>query len=227
MPDPHAPIDWPTELQRYRRWMTEVARARLEDAHAVDDVIQDVSLTVMRQDSKPTHPGKVRAWLYRIVVRRVADHLRRKYGQKQLIERYAHEMASQARGATDGSGEAGEGGGASRVGALVESTGRSAGDAAGASPGSSPSSSSGSSPGPGWVMAWDRSASPDERLAVAMDRLPGDEREMLTLKYRDGWSYRQLAERFGVSERVVEYRLVRAKQMLRTEMLAQLDREET
>ncbi|MDP6718786.1 MAG: RNA polymerase sigma factor [Pirellulaceae bacterium] len=170
--DQHSvPIDWSAELEKNRGWMYDVARARVEDSHAVDDVMQDVSLAVIRQNGHPVDRRKVRSWLYQIVVRRTADHMRRKYGHRKLVEGYASEQGD---GHDDPAAK----------------------------------------PGADWVMAKEQTAS----LKIALSRLPDDEREMMTLKYTDNWSYRRLAERFGVSERVIEYRLVRAKQQLRTEL---------
>jgi RNA polymerase sigma-70 factor (ECF subfamily) len=56
------------------------------------------------------------------------------------------------------------------------------------------------------------------RLAVA--RLPGRDAEILLLKYGERWSYRQIAERLGISEKAVDARLLRARQRLRQELAA-------
>lgn len=160
-------IDWPAELLRHREWMHGVARARLGDEHAAEDVMQDVSLAVIRQNGRPTDPGKVRAWLYQVVVRRAADYFRKQYRQAQLVEEFAGDPAAVSH----------------------------YDDA-------------------GWVTRSESSAI----LRAALGRMPDEDRQMFVLKYVENWSYRQLAERFQVSERTVEYRLVRAKQRLRTQL---------
>ena len=41
------------------------------------------------------------------------------------------------------------------------------------------------------------------------------DRQILMLKYTEGWSYRQLSEHLGVKEDTVEYRLMKARKNLR------------
>ena len=52
----------------------------------------------------------------------------------------------------------------------------------------------------------------------ALQRLVARDRELLLLKYSEGWSCSQLAERLGVSVTAVETRLHRARQRLRHEL---------
>lgn len=69
-----------------------------------------------------------------------------------------------------------------------------------------------------WLLA-------DERrrlVRVALARLPRRDAEILLLKYTEDWSYRELAERLGVSCSALEARLHRARKRLRAE-LAVLD----
>lgn len=94
--DNHAVIDWPAELLRHREWMHGLARRRLGDVHAADDVMQDVSLAVIKQNGRPTDPQKVRPWLYQIVVRRAADHLRKHYRQQEALAGLATETPTEA-----------------------------------------------------------------------------------------------------------------------------------
>lgn len=161
-------IDWPAELQRHQKWMHGVAKSRLGDIHAADDVMQDVSLAVIRQNGRPTDPEKIRAWLYRIVVRRAADHLRQQYRQDEVIADFAAESSNEA---------------------VVDD-------------------------GHDWVLETDA----PQLLQAALAKIPEDDRRMFECKYGENWSYRQLAEQFGMSERAVEYRLVCARQRLRKEL---------
>lgn len=67
-----------------------------------------------------------------------------------------------------------------------------------------------------WLLA-------DERrrlVRTALGRLPRGDAEMLLLKYTEDWSYRELAERLGVSESAIEARLHRARARLRAELTA-------
>jgi RNA polymerase sigma factor (sigma-70 family) len=69
-----------------------------------------------------------------------------------------------------------------------------------------------------WLLSEERRA----KVRAALKELPPRDAEILLLKYTEDWSYRELAERLGVSESAVEARLHRARQRLRTE-LASLD----
>lgn len=60
-----------------------------------------------------------------------------------------------------------------------------------------------------------------ERLTLtreAMARLAPRDAEMLQLKYGERWSYRQLAEHLGITEKAVDCRLLRARARLRAEL---------
>jgi RNA polymerase sigma factor (sigma-70 family) len=68
----------------------------------------------------------------------------------------------------------------------------------------------------GWLLA-------DERRRLvreAISRLPKRDAELLLLKYTEDWSYRQLAEKLGITESAVEARLHRARAKLRKELTA-------
>jgi len=66
----------------------------------------------------------------------------------------------------------------------------------------------------GWLLA-------DERARLvrsALGRLPRRDSEILTLKYTEGWTYRELAAHLGASEAAIEARLHRARLRLRAEL---------
>jgi RNA polymerase sigma factor (sigma-70 family) len=69
-----------------------------------------------------------------------------------------------------------------------------------------------------WLLTEERR----DKVRAALKRLVPRDAEILLLKYTEDWSYRELADRLGVSESAVEARLHRARQRLRTE-LASLD----
>ena len=92
LPEIHPVIDWPTELERHREWMRSIAKLRLGNMHAADDVVQEASLAVIRQNGRPIDPSKIRSWLYQVVVRRCADFVRSEFGE----ERRANEWAKRA-----------------------------------------------------------------------------------------------------------------------------------
>jgi RNA polymerase sigma-70 factor (ECF subfamily) len=68
----------------------------------------------------------------------------------------------------------------------------------------------------GWLLA-------DERrrlVRTALGRLGQRDAEMLLLKYTEDWSYRDLAERLGISQSAVQARLHRARARMRAELAA-------
>lgn len=67
-------------------------------------------------------------------------------------------------------------------------------------------------PEPGeWLMRQESVAS----LAEGLDRVDPLDRQLLLLKYTEGWGYQQLAEYLGISMKTVEYRLLKARRALR------------
>ena len=67
-----------------------------------------------------------------------------------------------------------------------------------------------------WMMAEeDRDAMRD-----SLERLRPQDREILTLKYTQNWSYRKMAAHLGVKERTIEYRLLKARENLRSLLMS-------
>lgn len=65
-----------------------------------------------------------------------------------------------------------------------------------------------------WLLA-------DERRSLirqALGNLAARDREILLLKYTEGWNYHQIAAHIGISHSAVEARLHRARQRLREEL---------
>lgn len=59
-----------------------------------------------------------------------------------------------------------------------------------------------------------------EQTRQALQRLSGSDAEILLLKYGERWSYRQIAEHLGITEKAVDARLLRARARLRQELIA-------
>ena len=59
----------------------------------------------------------------------------------------------------------------------------------------------------------------------ALDDLNDLDRQVLMLKYSEGWSYREMAKHLGVREDTIEYRLLKARKNLRR-LLSPLNEEE-
>lgn len=66
------------------------------------------------------------------------------------------------------------------------------------------------------------SAEQAETLALALDRIPDDSREVLLLFYREGQSSRQVADLLGLSDGAVRKRLQRAREFLQAGLLAEV-----
>jgi RNA polymerase sigma-70 factor (ECF subfamily) len=67
-----------------------------------------------------------------------------------------------------------------------------------------------------WLLAEERR----QMIRVALERVPKRDAEILLLKYTEDWSYRDLAERLGISATAVQARLHRARAKLRSELAA-------
>jgi RNA polymerase sigma factor (sigma-70 family) len=82
-------IDWPAELDRHGRWLRTVALARVGEAAAADDVLQEASLTAIEKGHQLRDPTRVAGWLYRLVVVAALQYRRRQGRRRKLLDRYA------------------------------------------------------------------------------------------------------------------------------------------
>lgn len=57
-----------------------------------------------------------------------------------------------------------------------------------------------------------------ETVTAALAELDEDDRQLLIGKFRDRWTYEQIAEHFGCTVRSAEHRLIRAKSRLRSRL---------
>jgi len=62
-----------------------------------------------------------------------------------------------------------------------------------------------------WLLGRER----QQAVRKALSQLNDLDREILTLKYGEGWTYNQLAKRLGVSFYTIEHRILKAKKRLR------------
>jgi len=167
------PIDWQAALAEHDRWLRTVIYARLGEAEAVDEVMQEVSLAAVRQRAPLADPSKVAPWLYRLAVRQSLLYRRKLGRRRKLTDRYARR--------------------------------------------NQPGEADHREPDPlGWLLAEERRS----LIRTALDRLPEHDAEMLLLKYTEDWSYREVAERMGISESAVQSRLHRARKRMRRELAA-------
>ena len=150
-------------------WLRTVVRSRVQESDAVEDIMQNIALALVRQREVLRDIGQLGAWLYQVAVRQVMMY-RRTAGRRRNFE---NRLAQQARPIDS----------VSRVIDPVAS-----------------------------VLA----AEQQETVRSAVQQLDELDRQVLMLKYVEGWTYRQLAEMLGVSEDTIEYRLLKSRKHLRT-----------
>jgi RNA polymerase sigma-70 factor (ECF subfamily) len=79
-----ASIDWQVALTVHDRWLRTVVLARLQEAQAVDDVMQEVALAAVRQAAPLADVTKLAPWLYQLAVRQSLLY-RRKCGRRRKL----------------------------------------------------------------------------------------------------------------------------------------------
>ena len=62
-----------------------------------------------------------------------------------------------------------------------------------------------------WLMQVEKR----QNVSQEMDRLDPQDRQILLLKYTEGWGYQDLSEHLGITIKTVEYRLLKARRSLR------------
>lgn len=87
-------LDWSAELARHGRWLRTVALARVGEAAAADDVMQDVTMTALEKGNQLRDPAKAAGWLYRLVVVAALQYRRRLGRRRKLLDRYVDRMPS-------------------------------------------------------------------------------------------------------------------------------------
>jgi len=85
-------IDWQAKLAEHERWLRTVAFARVREAQAVDEVMQEVALAAVRQSAPLTDASKVAPWLYRLAVRQALLYRRKCGRRRRLTDRYADQV---------------------------------------------------------------------------------------------------------------------------------------
>jgi RNA polymerase sigma factor (sigma-70 family) len=153
----------------HESWLRTVVRSRLSEPEAIEDVMQNIALAIVRQREALDEIGRVGAWLYQIAVRQVLMYRRTTGRRRNFRQRLASVQDPLTAGVSDE---------ASPVDSLVAMEQR-------------------------------------EFVRKALDELSELDRQILLLKYSEGWTYRQLSEHLGVKEDTVEYRLMKARRNLR------------
>ncbi len=90
-------MDWTAELDRNRSWLRPVIAARCGEPQAVDEIMQEVSMALIRQKSPLKDPSKIAPWLYQVAVRQ-SLMFRRRHGRRRNMEaRYANHVETTPR----------------------------------------------------------------------------------------------------------------------------------
>ena len=82
-------IDWQAALAQHDRWLRTVVGARLGEPQAIDEVMQEVALAAVRQQSPIADASKVAPWLYRLAVTQSLLYRRKQGRRRNLTGRYA------------------------------------------------------------------------------------------------------------------------------------------
>lgn len=89
---PTPPIAWHAVLVEHDRWLRTVVLARVGQAAAVDEVMQEVALAAVRQQAPLRDPRKVAPWLYRLAVTQALLYRRKQGRWRKLTTRYAQRV---------------------------------------------------------------------------------------------------------------------------------------
>jgi RNA polymerase sigma-70 factor (ECF subfamily) len=150
---------------QHEGWLRTVVRSRLQESDAVEDVMQNIALAIVRQRSLLEDVNRVGAWLYQIAIRQVLMY-RRTTGRRRKLHNRLQQSAVESQDRTE------------PLQALLQEEAK-------------------------------------EHVHQALDGLNELDRQVLMLKYTEGWTYRQIADHLGVNEDTIEYRLLRARKNLR------------
>ncbi|MGB9690369.1 sigma-70 family RNA polymerase sigma factor [Thermogutta sp.] len=91
-----APVDWEAALAQHERWLRAVIFARVREPHAVDEVMQEVALSAVRQKAPLQDPGKVAPWLYRLAVLSALMYRRKLGRRRKWLKRYGDQKRNDA-----------------------------------------------------------------------------------------------------------------------------------
>ena len=75
-------------MSTHHHWLRTAVLARLYDAHAADEVMQEVALAAARQADLPEN-GQLGAWLYRVAVRQALLYRRQRGREARRVRHYA------------------------------------------------------------------------------------------------------------------------------------------
>ncbi len=83
------PVDWTALLAEHARWLRTVVLARVGEAAAADDVMQEVAISAVEKGHQLRDPASAAPWLYRLAVMAALQYRRRQGRRRKLLDRYA------------------------------------------------------------------------------------------------------------------------------------------
>lgn len=149
----------------HESWLRTVVRSRLSEPDAVEDVMQNIAMAIVKHRNMLTEISRVGAWLYQIAIRQVLMYRRSTGRRRRMQDRLLTEPSLRTESESP------------IQSVLVSET--------------------------------------QENVQKALNELSELDRQILLLKYSEGWTYRDLATHLGVQEDTIEYRLLRARRNLR------------
>ena len=150
----------------HESWLRTVVRSRLHEPDAVEDVMQNIALAIVKHSEILNQVNRIPAWLYQIAVRQVLMYRRSSGRRRKMHDRVAADPSARSEPPVS-----------PLEGLLASET--------------------------------------QGNIQKALGELPEIERQILMLKYAEGWSYKELASHLGVQEDTIEYRLLRARKNFR------------
>ena len=85
-------INWQTALVQHDRWLRTVVLARVGQASAVDEVMQEVALAAIAQQAPIADADKLAPWLYRVALTQSLLYRRKQGRRRKLTNRYAERL---------------------------------------------------------------------------------------------------------------------------------------
>jgi RNA polymerase sigma-70 factor (ECF subfamily) len=96
---PH--VDWSSALEQHTRWLRVVLLARIGEAQAIDEVMQEIGLAIARQRTSLADPKQIAPWLYRVAIRQALLYRRRCGRTRRLVRRYQEQYPGEGRVGSD------------------------------------------------------------------------------------------------------------------------------
>jgi RNA polymerase sigma-70 factor (ECF subfamily) len=81
-------VDWPALLAQHGRWLRTVVLARVGEAAAADDVLQEVAAAAIEKGHQLRSASSAAPWLYRLAVMAALQYRRRQGRRRKLLDRY-------------------------------------------------------------------------------------------------------------------------------------------